>query len=113
MEEFFQTRSQPSCNGETLRQPTGLLLDQLKMATYEVHRSENGRFFTNALTPETIIAENIPACYMNDLNEACSGKVHTFVYEPEPRLHQRSYAIVTILAMELGLSLSTRVCLRF
>ena len=54
------------------------------MATYEIHRIENGRFFTNAITPETLIAEDIPACYMNDLNEDCSGKGHTFVYEPVP-----------------------------
>ena len=40
----------------------GLLLDQLKMATYEVHRKENGRFFSNSITPETLIAQDIPAC---------------------------------------------------
>ena len=65
---------------------------------YEIHRIENGRFFANAITPETIVAEDIPACYMNDLNEDCSGKVHTFVYEPAPGTSgEVSYAVVTIL----------------
>ena len=75
-----------------------LLLDQLKMATYEVHRSESGRFYSNSITPETIIAEDIPACYMNDLNEVCSGKYHSLYYEPEPGTQSSvSYAIVTVL----------------
>ena len=76
----------------------GLLLDQLKMATYEVHRKEGGRFFAEAITPETLIAENIPACYMNDLNEDCSGKLHSIMFEPEPGTEASvSYAIVTTL----------------
>ena len=76
----------------------GLLLDQLKMATYEVHRIENGRFYSNAITPQTLIADNIPACYMNDLNEVCSGKLHSILYEPSPGTYATvSYAIVTTL----------------
>lgn len=76
----------------------GLLLDQLKMATYEVHRIENGRFFSNAITPETLIAEDIPACYMNELNEVCSGKMHSILYEPRPGTEGSvSYAIITTL----------------
>ncbi|MAR47554.1 MAG: hypothetical protein CMA41_07135 [Euryarchaeota archaeon] len=76
----------------------GLLLDQLKMATYEVHRLENGRFFSNAITPETLIAEDIPACYINELNEVCSGKVHSILYEPIPGTEASvSYAIITTL----------------
>lgn len=76
----------------------GLLLDQLKMATYEVHRKENGRFFSNSITPETLIAEDIPACYMNDLNEVCSGKAHSILYEPSPGTQSNVYyAIVTVL----------------
>ena len=76
----------------------GLLLDQLKMATYEVHRKENGRFFSNSITPETLIAQDIPACYMNDLNEVCSGKAHSIMYEPSPGTQSNVYyAIVTVL----------------
>lgn len=96
--EFFPDSESTILQWRNIETTDGLLLDQLKMATYEVHRSENGRFFTNALTPETIIAENIPACYMNDLNEACSGKVHSLVYEPEPGTSSEvAYAIVTVL----------------
>ena len=76
----------------------GLLLDQLKMATYEIHRSDNGRFYQNSMTTETMIAEKIPACYMNDLNEDCSGKVHSILYEPSPGAQRNVYyAIVTVL----------------
>ena len=47
--------------------------------------------------PETLVAEDIPACYMNDLNEVCSGKLHSFVYEPVPGTSTEvSYAIVTV-----------------
>lgn len=76
----------------------GMLLDQLKMATYEIHRSESGRFYQNAMTPETIIAEKIPACYMNDLNEDCSAKLHSILHEPSPGTQRNVYyAIVTVL----------------
>ena len=96
--EFFPDTESTTIQWRNIETTDGLLLDQLKMATYEVHRSENGRFFTNALTPETIIAENIPACYMNDLNEVCSGKVHSLVYEPAPGTSSDvAYAIVTVL----------------
>jgi len=96
--EFFPDSESTVLQWRNIETTDGLLLDQLKMATYEIHRIENGRFFTNALTPETIVAEDIPACYMNDLNEVCSGKGHTFVYEPAPGTSgEVSYAIVTIL----------------
>ena len=76
----------------------GMLLDQLKMATYEIHRSESGRFYQNAMTSETIIAEKIPACYMNDLNEDCSAKLHSILHEPSPGTQRNVYyAIVTVL----------------
>ena len=110
--EFFPDSESTILQWRNIETTDGLLLDQLKMATYEIHRSENGRFFANALTPETIVAEDIPACYMNDLNEDCSGKGHTFVYEPAPGTSEEvSYAIVTILrdgtrteAVNVGLS---------
>ncbi|MEC8588755.1 MAG: hypothetical protein VXY35_01210 [Candidatus Thermoplasmatota archaeon] len=96
--EFFPDSESTILQWRNIETTDGLLLDQLKMATYEVHRTENGRFFTNAITPETIVAEDIPACYMNDLNEDCSGKVHTFVYEPAPGTSgEVSYAVVTVL----------------
>ena len=96
--EFFPDSESTILQWRNIETTDGLLLDQLKMATYEVHRSENGRFFANALTPETIVAEDIPACYMNDLNEVCSGKLHSLVYEPEPGTSTEvSYAVVTIL----------------
>jgi len=110
--EFFPDSESTVLRWRNIETTDGLLLDQLKMATYEIHRRENGRFFANALTPETIVAEDIPACYMNDLNEDCSGKWHTFVYEPAPGTSgEVSYAIVTILrdgtrteAVNVGLS---------
>ena len=110
--EFFPDSESTILQWRNIDTTDGLLLDQLKMATYEIHRKENGRFFANALTPETIVAEDIPACYMNDLNEDCSGKWHTFVYEPAPGTSREvSYAIVTILrdgtrteAVNVGLS---------
>ena len=57
----------------------GLLLEQLKMATYEIHRSDNGRFYQNSMTTETMIAEKIPACYINDLNEDCYKRRIKFI----------------------------------
>ena len=110
--EFFPDSESTILQWRNIETTDGLLLDQLKMATYEIHRIENGRFFANAITPETIVAEDIPACYMNDLNEDCSGKVHTFVYEPAPGTSgEVSYAVVTILrdgtrteAVSVGLS---------
>ena len=110
--EFFPDSESTILQWRNIETTDGLLLDQLKMATYEIHRIENGRFFANAITPETIVAEDIPACYMNDLNEDCSGKVHTFVYEPAPGTSgEVSYAVVTILrdgtrteAVNVGLS---------
>ncbi len=96
--EFFPDSESTILQWRNIETADGLLLDQLKMATYEIHRIENGRFFTNAITPETIVAEDIPACYMNDLNEDCSGKGHTFVYEPAPGTSgEVSYAVVTVL----------------
>ena len=110
--EFFPDSESTILQWRNIVTTDGLLLDQLKMATYEIHRIENGRFFANAITPETIVAEDIPACYMNDLNEDCSGKVHRFVYEPAPGTSgEVSYAVVTILrdgtrteAVNVGLS---------
>lgn len=96
--EFFPDSESTILQWRNIETTDGLLLDQLKMATYEIHRKENGRFFANAITPETIVAEDIPACYMNDLNEDCSGKGHTFVYEPAPGTSgEVSYAVVTVL----------------
>tara|TARA_B100000035_G_scaffold219541_1_gene188365 strand:+ start:382 stop:2391 length:2010 start_codon:yes stop_codon:yes gene_type:complete len=96
--EFFPDSESTILQWRNIETADGLLLDQLKMATYEIHRIENGRFFANAITPETIVAEDIPACYMNDLNEDCSGKGHTFVYEPAPGTSgEVSYAVVTVL----------------
>ena len=94
--EFFPDMETTLVQWRNIITPDGLLLDQLKMATYEVHRKEGGRFFAEAITPETLIAENIPACYMNDLNEVCSGKLHSITFEPEPGTEASvSYAIVT------------------
>ena len=96
--EFFPDSESTILQWRNIETADGLILDQLKMATYEIHRIENGRFFANAITPETIVAEDIPACYMNDLNEDCSGKGHTFVYEPAPGTSgEVSYAVVTVL----------------
>ena len=96
--EFFPDTETTQLLWRNIITSDGLLLDQLKMATYEVHRKEGGRFFAEAITPETMIAENIPACYMNDLNEDCSGKYHSILFEPEPGTETSvSYAIVTIL----------------
>ena len=96
--EFFPDSESTMLQWRNIETTDGLLLDQLKMATYEIHRVENGRFFANAITPETMVAEDIPACYMNDLNEDCSGKRHTFVYEPAPGTSgEVSYAVVTVL----------------
>ena len=69
--EFFPDSEATILQWRNIETTDGLLLDQLKMATYEVHRIENGRFFASAFTPETIIADEIPACYMNELNEVC------------------------------------------
>ena len=91
----------------------GQLLDELKMATYEVHRSET--MFQPGFQRElTMIASDIPACYATDLNEECSGKAHVLQYDPPPgSFNQRfiHYAILTILrdgtvtdAVNLGVS---------
>lgn len=77
----------------------GQLLDELKMATYEVHRS-NTMFQPGFQRELTLIASDIPACYSTDLNEECSGKAHAFRFDPPPgSVNQRfiHYAIVTIL----------------
>lgn len=96
--EYFPDTEATILQWRNIETTDGLLLDQLKMATYEVHRIENGRFFASAFTPETIIANEIPACYMNELNEVCSGKGHSLVYEPAPGTSSEvSYAIVTVL----------------
>jgi len=96
--EFFPDMETTLVQWRNIITSDGLLLDQLKMATYELHRKEGGRFFAEAITPETLVVENIPACYMNDLNEDCSGKVHSIMYEPEPGTQASvSYAIVTTL----------------
>ena len=110
--EFFPDSESTMLQWRNIETTNGLLLDQLKMATYEVHRIENGRFFADAITPETIIVDEMPACYMNELNEVCSGKWHSLVYEPGPGTSSEvSYAIVTILrdgsrteAVNVGLS---------
>ncbi len=91
----------------------GQLLDELKMATYEVHRS-NTMFQPGFQRELTLIASDIPACYSTDLNEECSGKAHAFRFDPPPgSVNQRfiHYAIVTILrdgtvtdAVNLGVS---------
>ena len=94
--EFFPDTETTLLQWRNIITSDGLLLDQLKMSTYEVHRKEGGRFFAEAITPETLIAENIPACYMNDLNEVCSGKLHSITFEPAPGTEASvSYAIVT------------------
>ena len=91
----------------------GQLLDELKMATYEVHRSST--MFQPGFQRElTMIASDIPACYTTDLNEECSGKAHVLQYDPPPgSFNQRfiHYAILTILrdgtvtdAVNLGVS---------
>ena len=96
--EFFPDTETTLLQWRNIITSDGLLLDQLKMATYEVHRNEGGRFFAEAITPETMIAENIPACYMNDFNEVCSGKLHSITFEPEPGTEASvSYAIITTL----------------
>jgi hypothetical protein len=110
--EFFPDTETTWLQWRNIETSDGLLLDQLKMATYEVHRLEGGRFFPNSLTPETLIVEDIPACYMNELNEVCSGKVHSIFFEPRPGTSSEvSYAIVTTLrdgtrteAVNVGLS---------
>ena len=91
----------------------GQLLDELKMATYEIHRS-NTMFQPGFQRELTLIASDIPACYSTDLNEECSGKAHAFQFDPPPgSVNQRfiHYAIVTILrdgtvtdAVNLGVS---------
>lgn len=89
------------------------LLDELKMATYEVHRS-NTMFQPGFERNETRIASDIPACVATDSSEECSGKGHVLQYHPPPgSINQRfiHYAIVTILrdgtvtdAVNLGVS---------
>ena len=46
--EFFPDSESTILQWRNIETTDGLLLDQLKMATYEIHRSENGRFFANA-----------------------------------------------------------------
>ena len=77
----------------------GQLLDDLKMATYEVHRS-NTMFQPGFQRDLTMIASDIPACYSTDLNEECSGKEHVLEHYPPPgKVNVRFiyYAVVTIL----------------
>ncbi len=96
--EFFPDTETTLLQWRNIHTTDGLLLDQLKMATYEVHRLENSPFFANSITPETLIAEDIPACYINELNEVCSGKVHSILYEPRAGTEASvSYAIITTL----------------
>ena len=52
--EFFPDSESTILQWRNILTTDGLLLDQLKMATYEIHRIENGRFFANAITPETL-----------------------------------------------------------
>ena len=77
----------------------GQLIDELKMATYEVHRSTT--MFQPGFDRETtLIASDISACYATDLNEECSGKGHILEYYPPPgsvNVRFIHYAIVTIL----------------
>ena len=77
----------------------GQLIDELKMATYEVHRSST--MFQPGFDRETtLIASDIPACSSTDSNEECSGKGHVLEYYPPPgKVNVRFiyYAIVTIL----------------
>ena len=77
----------------------GQLIDELKMATYEVHRSST--MFQPGFDRETtLIASDIPACNSTDSNEECSGKEHVLEYYPPPsKVNVRFiyYAIVTIL----------------
>ena len=77
----------------------GQLLDELKMATYEVHRSST--MFQPGFDRETtMIASDISACYATDSNEECSGKRHVLEYYPPPgnvNVRFIHYAIVTIL----------------
>ncbi len=77
----------------------GQLIDELKMATYEVHRSST--MFQPGFDREaTLIASDIPACTSTDSNEECSGKGHVLEYYPPPdNVNGRLiyYAIVTIL----------------
>ena len=96
--EFFPDTETTILQWRNIYTTDGILLDQLRMATYEVHRTDQGRFYSNSITPNTLIAEGIPACYMTDLNEDCSGKLHSIEYEPEPGVQRGiSYAIVTVL----------------
>ena len=77
----------------------GQLLDELKMATYEVHRSTT-MFQPGFDRDSTRIASDIPACLSTDLNEECSGKAHVVQFDPPPgSINERfiHYAIVTIL----------------
>ena len=77
----------------------GQLLDDLKTATYEVHRS-NTMFQPGFQRDLTMIASDIPACYSTDLNEECSGKEHVLEHYPPPgKVNVRFiyYAVVTIL----------------
>ena len=77
----------------------GQLLDELKMATYEVHRS-NTMFQPGFQRDLTMIASDIPACYSTDLNEECSGKAHFLQFDPPPGVVNERfihYAVVTIL----------------
>ena len=96
--EFFPPTESTILQWRNIYTTDGLLLDQLRMATYEVHRTDRGGFSPNSINPDTLIAEDIPACYMNDLNEVCSGKLHSLVYEPEPGVQRGiSYAVITVL----------------
>ena len=46
--EFFPDTESTILQWRNIETTQGVLLDQLKMATYEIHRSENGPFFANA-----------------------------------------------------------------
>lgn len=77
----------------------GQLLGDLRMATYEVHRSSSP-FQPGFQRELTMIGSDIPACDSTESNEECSGKVHAFRFDPPPgSVNQRfiHYAIVTIL----------------
>lgn len=77
----------------------GQIIDELKMATYEVHRSST--IFQPGFDRETtLIASDIVACDTSDSIEQCSGKEHTLEYYPPPgnvNVRFIHYAIVTIL----------------
>lgn len=76
----------------------GQLLGDLRMATYEVHRSSSP-FQPGFQRELTMIASDIPACNSTESNEECAGKLHVLQYDPLPGFagQQVYYAVVTVL----------------